>query len=95
MKVSQFIRQDIDIDVYDDMSEDLGIAFVGPVTLSPAGTDRFKNILDLDITIGDTCAILHIPAHDSESLLEDAVIFFNSAAGYCSVSEYERLFGGQ
>lgn len=34
MKVRDFIKQSIDVDVYDDVCEELAIAFCGPMELT-------------------------------------------------------------
>ena len=42
MTVREFIKRDDDIDVYDDVCEELGIAFCGPLELTPEGEKQFS-----------------------------------------------------
>ena len=69
MKLKDFIKTEIDIDVYDDYDESIGIAFRGAIDLTEEGKEEFKNILDFEIDFdfppyrhfqGDECIILHI-----------------------------------
>lgn len=46
MKVKDLITQEIDIDVYDDVCEELGIAFCGPVELTDDGAHEFADVLE-------------------------------------------------
>ena len=68
VKVRDLIAQSIDIDVYDDVTEELGIAFCGPMELTDEGAEKFADVLDYDISlmreddnIGNLiCAIVHV-----------------------------------
>ena len=53
MKIRDFIKQNVDIDVSDNICEVLNLAFVGPVELKPEGEARFKEALDMEIKITD------------------------------------------
>lgn len=100
MTIRDLIRQEIDIDVYDDVCEELGIAFCGPQPLTPEGEKEFAEIMDYEIRInqhsyGDLpAAILMIDGlPDWNDRLRKAKWFFYSAAGYCACSDYDRWFG--
>lgn len=96
MKIRDFIKRDIDIDVHDDVSGELYIAFVGPLELTPEGEEHFSDVLDLEIEVeaGDNLATVHIDTPDDswKRKLRAATDFFWSAAGYCSVTDYETWF---
>lgn len=100
MTVRDLIKQDIDIDVYDDVCEELGIAFCGPMTLTPDGLAHFADVLDYEVTLsrgyaGDAVAIVHVDDPDDdvwERKLHCAMEFFNSAAGYCSAENFDKWF---
>ena len=100
MTIRDLIQQEIDIDVYDDVCEELGIAFCGPQPLTPEGEKEFAEIMDYEIQI-NPCSYGGLPAailcidglEDWEDRLRKAKIFFMCAAGYCSCEDYDRLFG--
>ena len=99
MTVRDLIQQDVDIDVYDDVCEELGIAFCGPQKLTEAGTKEFADVLDYQVEIHDNgaylVAIVKIDDPDDavwEARLDRAKEFFESAAGYCACSDYDRWF---
>lgn len=98
MTVRDFIGLDVDMDVYDDMTEELAIAFVGPMKLTAAGEERFAEVLDMQIEItewdGEKAAYL-ILSEDEEALgqkLKKAKTFFYACAGYCNDEDYETWF---
>lgn len=100
MTIRDLIQKEIDIDVYDDVCEELAIAFCGPQPLTPEGEKEFAEIMDYEIQInlcsygGLPAAILCIDGLDDwEDRLRKAKIFFECAAGYCSCDDYDRLFG--
>ena len=85
MKVKEFIKQSIDIDVFDDVCEDLYIAFCGPMELTLAGKRHFREVLGYEVELHDNGAaivgIVHIDDPDDdvwEARLEKAIEFFES-----------------
>lgn len=99
MKVRDFIQMDIDIDVYDDVCEELGIAFCGPLELTDAGAEKFAEVLDYDIKLHDNGAaivgIVHVDGDDGNAWkkrLHKAAEFFEGAAGWCAASDYDKWF---
>ena len=93
IKVRELFGRDIDIDVLDDVCEELYISFVGPIKLTEAGEEKFKEVLDLDIEVREDDAILLISHRDDwEGLLKKSKTLFNSAAGYCSSSNWDKWF---
>lgn len=102
MTIREFIQQEIDIDVYDDVCEELSIAFCGPQPLTPEGEKEFADIMDFEVEInphsyGDmAAAIIHIDDPDEkvwEKRLKQVRKFFEGAAGYCPVTNYNKWFG--
>ena len=96
MKVKDFIKEDIDIDVCDDYDERCYIAFCGALKLKPKGEEHFKEVLEYEIELFDKdfnwkypTAIIHC---EDGKQAQKAKEFFFSAAGYCSDSDYKRWF---
>ena len=100
MTIRDLIQQEIDIDVYDDVCEELGIAFCGPQPLTPEGEKEFAEVMDYEIQInpcsygGLPAAIVMIEQYDDwKKRLGRAKRFFYAAAGYCACDDYDRWFG--
>ena len=100
MTIRDLIRMEISIDVYDDVCEELGIAFCGPQPLTPAGQEHFAEVLDYEVKLHDngldTVAIVHVDDQDDKTWkrrLRKAIEFFHAAAGYCACNDYDRWFG--
>lgn len=101
MTIRDLIQMEIDIDVYDDVCEELSIAFCGPQLLTEEGEKEFADIMDYPVMInpysygGLPAAIVQIDDSDEAvwtSRLEKAKRFFDGAAGYCSCDDYDRWF---
>jgi hypothetical protein len=94
MTVKNLISQEIDIDCYDDVCEELGIAFCGPMQLTKAGLAKFAEVLTYPVTLTNDCAIIHIDDKEGvwQKKLRKAKEFFYSLAGYCSSDDYEKWF---
>ncbi len=99
MTVSDLIKMEIDIDVYDNVLDDIGIAFCGPLELTEAGKKKFREVLDYKVffrnSVYGQVAIVDVDAIQEEvwrKKLSNAKNFFWSAAGYCAVSNFKRWF---
>ena len=102
MKIRDFIKLNTDIDVYDDVCEELGICFCGPIMLTEEGEQHFSEVLDYDVTVhlaitSRDCsyATVHVDDDDDKvwkRRLRKAKEFFHSLAGYCSEDDYEKWF---
>ena len=92
MIVKEFLNQSIDIDVYDDTVEELGIAFVGPQSLTDIGQEHFEPVLNLEVDVFSNCAVVHLSDVGWEAQLELLKELFEGAAGFIVVSEYEKYF---
>lgn len=93
MKVRDLIKMDVDIDVYDDYDERLGIAYCYGYKLTEEGEERFKDALELDVEIrngfGEAIALVHCETGKEATKAMD---FFNSLAGWCSVKQFDKWF---
>lgn len=49
MKIREFIRQDVDIDVMNNVTDGCEIAFVGPMDLTKTGEEEWADVLDLEV----------------------------------------------
>lgn len=96
MKVREFIKREDDIDVYDNVCEELGIAFCGPIELTAEGKRHFAEVLEYDIDVDDMycCASIDVDAPEGEwqKKLKKAKEFFYAAAGYCDADDYDKWF---
>ena len=99
MTVRDFVKVNMDIDVYDDVCEELGIAFCGPMMLTIEGERHFAEVLDYEVEISGSgkyqTAVIHIDGDDGngwKKRLRKAEEFFYAAAGYCNDSDYQRWF---
>lgn len=92
------LAMNIDIDVYDDDSDGIGIAFCGPVGLTDEGKKEWEDILDykvsfVDGTICGDIAVVKIPDDvDYDEMLDRCSDFFGALAGYCSQSDWDEWF---
>ena len=67
MKVKDLIEQEIDIDVYDDVCEELGIAFCGPLFLTEQGREKFGDVLEYPVSLAFVgMAIVHVDDADEK-----------------------------
>ena len=101
MKVRDILEQEIDIDVYDNVCDDIGIAFCGPMKLTQKGEERFADVMEYKIRLvncgGSLVCIVVVDEDDPEGKLwkkrlKKAKEFFWSAAGYCSCDNFEAWF---
>lgn len=100
MKVRDFIDEAISIDVYDNVCEELGICFEGPMALTAKGAEHFAEVLDYDVEIMQPgsiymTAIVDVDDEDEkvwEHKLRKAKEFFEAMAGYCAADDYDKWF---
>ena len=91
MKIREFIKMDIDIDVCDDYDERCYIAFCGPLELTEDGEREFKSVLDRPIEVEQEEGWASLPA-DNATEAQRLKEFFFSAAGYCADSLWNLWF---
>lgn len=97
MTIREFMTSNMDIDVYDNVCEELGIAFCPPMYLTEEGIQEFGNLLDSKIEVcEDACSAVVIVDDDPNWNWEDKLLamkrFFYSMAGYCEDTDYNRWF---
>lgn len=99
MKVREFITLNMDIDVYDDVCEELAIAFCGSMMLTEKGEKHFKEALDYDIELDTSgeiwTAAVCVDGDDGNGWkrrLKKATELFYALAGYCSDEDYREWF---
>ena len=98
MKVIDFIEKFTGtIDVYDNYVEELGIAYCGE-KLTKAGKENFAEALQLPIDHFDTEVVVlqidekGLDENTVEHRLEIAKELFESIAGMCSASDWDKWF---
>ena len=96
MKLRDFIKHEVDIDIYDDVYDGIGVCFCGALKLKPEGEKRYADILDLEVEqFASYLAVIHIDDPDEETVKRRyrlAKDFFWSAAGYCADDDWHRWF---
>ena len=99
MKIRDFIKQDVSIDVYDDVCEALGICFDGSLTLTEKGKEKFSDVLDYEIELNTSgrfaTGIVKVDDGTENGWnhrLRKAKEFFESAAGYCACEDWDAWF---
>ena len=99
MKVRDLLPMEIDIDVYDDVCEELAIAYCGPMELTEDGMKEFGEVLDYDCEMlappkgyGCGCVIVHVDGENWKKKLRRAKDFFESMAGYCADEDFQKWF---
>lgn len=91
--IREFIAMDIDIDVYNDVYDEEGIAYCGPTFLTPKGEEDWGDVLEYSIEICDDTAIILIDRYnDYEHRALRASAFFWAIAGYCSSDKFDSWF---
>jgi len=97
IKVRELLEKEIDIDVYDNVCEELSIAFCGPVKLTAEAEEKFANVLDLDVMMQEDSrwynwAVVDCDKENWRELVEDASYLFSALAGFCAQEDYDRWF---
>ena len=100
MKVREFIKLNTDIDVYDDVCEELAIAFCGPAMLTKEGEEHFIEVLDYEMELDMTGEIWTAVCYVDDEFFPDlwkhklskAKKFFYALAGYCADEDYQKWF---
>lgn len=103
MKVKEFIKMwedgtHNDIDVYDNVCEELGIAFCGGYKLSKEGREKFKEALEFEIDVDEDprypVAVVDVDGDEGvwQKKLKQAKELFYSLAGYCDDELFNKWF---
>ena len=95
IKVKDLLEQDVDIDVYDDVCDDLAIAFCGPMELTDEGKERFKTALELPIHLCTDYVLVEVDDEDENVMwdrLNNAKELFEGMAGFCSEENWNKWF---
>lgn len=94
MKIKDILGKIDNVDVYDDFTEELGIAYCA-TTLTSAGAEKFADVLELDCNINGDVVIVEIDKlseGEDERMLQLAIEMFEGMAGSCSENDYEKYF---
>lgn len=99
MKVKELLGLEVSVDVYDNVCEELAIAFDGPVRLTEEGTAKFGKALDFDVYFGFgkwgiESAIVDVDGKEGvwQENLKVAKSLFDSIAGYCASTDWDKWF---
>ena len=98
IKLKELIEMDIDIEVYDDVTQELDMSFVGPIKLTEEGQKEFKEVLEYNVTLYEDEKYAIVKCADEEPEIKwiikfkKAFKFFKTCAGYCSTKEYDKWF---
>ena len=97
MTVKDLLQMNVDIDVYDDVCEELAIAFCGPMELTDEGKKEFAEALDYEVELEGSYVTVKVDDPEDKvwkRKLRKAKKLFEGMAGYCSVDDYDRWFKG-
>ena len=99
MKIKDLLNREIDVDILNDYLDADIPAFCGPQGLTKAGIEHYKEVLDLEIELDSRpepkwaeIKLDNYSEKEAERLFNAAYDFFASAAGYCSVTKYDKYF---
>ena len=94
MKVKDLLKMEIDVDVYDNVCEELAIAFCGPMSLTEEGKREFSDVLEYEVDYDENynVAIVDVDMPDWKTRLRKAKDLFYGMAGYCADEDYEKWF---
>lgn len=97
VSLEDFLSDDGDIDVIDDVTDDLWIAKCGAYKLTEAGKKKFRSVLPLMVEYRLGCdgviACVLLDGHDDWERLERKCIeLFEALAGYCSYRDFHSWF---
>lgn len=99
MKVKDLLEMEISVDVYDNVCDELAIAFEGPMELTEAGLEKFGEVLEYDVTFSNSGnfinAIVDVDDEDEDEFerkLAAAKELFESMAGWCTMEEGREWF---
>ena len=92
MKVRDLIKTEIDIDVIDDYTAELEIAFVGPIKLTEEGEKQFYEVMEYDVKLHSDDSSTCIVHCENDVQFRKAEQFFYAAAGWCSEKNYDKWF---
>lgn len=93
MFTQEFYNEHCDIDVYDDVCEELGIAFCGAL-LTDKAKNAYADVLEDEVEIGDNAIVLinHLPEGVWQVHLKHLKKLFYDCAGYGPADEYDDYF---
>lgn len=95
MTIREFIKQEIDIDICDNVYDSYYPAFCGPVHLTEEGEKEFADVLDYEITpyVNECIAIVDVDYYDNYAEAHrKAKYFFTALAGYVDDDLWNKWF---
>ena len=97
VRLEDFLSDDGDIDVIDDVTDDLWIAKCGAWKLTEEGKKHFRSVLPLKVEYmenweGLVACVLLDHRKDWERLERKCIELFEALAGYCSESDFKKWF---
>jgi len=96
MKIRDLIALDIDIDIYNDVTDEVAPAFCGAMYITDDGIAEFADILDISGTLdkeNQSFTVLVDRFPDWENRWNSVKNFFTCAAGYCDSEKWDKWFG--
>ena len=98
MKVKDLIKMNVDIDIDDNVCQEIGLAFVGPIELTKEGEEKFKEVLEYEVKLYEKEGWASVKCNDQEPQIKwiekfrKTFEFFKACAGYCSAKDYDKWF---
>ena len=91
---------DVDIDIEDNVCQEIGLAFVGPIELTKEGKEKFKDVLEYEVRLYEEESWASVKCNDQEpeikwlTKFKKVQEFFKACAGYCSAKDFDKWFKG-
>lgn len=102
MTVRRFIEtMGKDIDVYNNVTDDEGVAYCPPMFFTKEGNEEFGDVLNYKIDVDEDNQCAEVICDDEEERIswqtkkKKAERLFWSMAGYCSEEDYDKWFTEQ
>ena len=105
MTLNEFINGagELDIDVYNDVWDDEGVAICLPLRFTDEGLREFADVLELEVEdshyTGEysylpllTVQLSKLPDAEQSKMRKRLNVFLWSQAGYCSCEDYDKWF---
>lgn len=90
MKLREFLKKKIDINIKSFLTNKWIIRFAGPVELTKEGEVNYVSILDNEVHLkGPYEAEIEVDDEERDELVE---ALFYTAAGYCNFFDYRKYY---
>lgn len=93
--IKDLLDKEIDVDVFNDVTDDICPAFAGKIYLTEDGEKYFSNIMSEECDVDEDnhrCVVLINGREDWETVWRNVSNLFSCIAGYCNYDRWNELF---